>query len=239
MDITITLPTNVTFLINNNQEVDFETVIYEIVETDEVRIPLAQKLKIKPEKIFKHLSKFVGEEITEGEIIAVKKQIFSDLRYLSEHAGIIKEINHETGELVVLTTTNKHKRQKSFFKGIIKEIIGNQITILLPVKTKRFPLIKACSDFGGPIILLKTLKDPLTEAEVKNKVIISESINPYSQSKLEALGIEGFITLKPLATSSDIPQARLKNIDDFSQLVDYNLKYCLIIEKDNNIYFYN
>lgn len=239
MPIVITRPENTTVLVKTDQEINFETDLFEQVSQSEIKIQISNKLKIAPIKIFKHLHKFVGEKIEKGELLAVKKNVFSDLKYLSEYEGTIKEINHETGE-VILTTNNKASKVKSFFSGTVTSIKDYELTIILPSEKLYFDLKITSKDFGNETLYLKKIDNHLlTEEAVNNKVIIAENIDTYTLIKLEALGSTGFITLKELNCDTKLPHAQFKNIDDLNKIFDYNCKYCLIGLKQNRIYLYN
>lgn len=240
MDITIRLPEKINLLITSNQDVDFDTMLYEIAESDEIKIPLAQKLNIKPDKIFKYLKKFVGEEINKGDVLAIKKNLFSDMKYISDFSGIIKEINHELGEIIIQARTDQKKQKKSFFKGKVSNIKDDNLTINISSNALSFSLKKALEDFGGEVVYLKNSDTTnLTEKDVKNKILFCETLNSYLQSKFEALGASGFISLKSLTSESNISQAKIKNAEDFSKIINYNFHYCLIAKNDSLVHFYN
>lgn len=238
MLIDIILPEDLNLLINPSQLIDFDTKIYEREELVEIKIPLAQKLQLNPQKIFNHITKFVGEEVQQGELLAVKKNLFFVSKYHAEFSGVIKEINHVTGELVIQTKSNNKKNNKAFFKARVESIKNNLITIKVK-DAKSVALKKVVANFGGVTFYLKKQNHvKLIQEEVFNKIVIADFLDIYLQTKLEALGCICFVTLQSLPKDSEVFHVKIINIDDFKNVLDYSFPYCLINKKDNKIYFY-
>lgn len=94
MHLKIKLPETGECLIKVGDSVDFSTPFVLVNKAVEVQIPIAQKLGIKPDKIFRHLKKFVGEKLAKGDVIAAKKSLFSTQKIHAPSEGLIKEIDH-------------------------------------------------------------------------------------------------------------------------------------------------
>ena len=101
MTIELKIPFSVHLLVKEDQLVDFKTPFFEFKTKKDINISVAKKLSIKPDKIFRYLKKLVGETIEKGEIIAEKKTFLSSKKIVSSHSGLIKEINHDLGEITL------------------------------------------------------------------------------------------------------------------------------------------
>src|SRR5690348_13796047 len=104
MTIAFTVPLESDILIKKGQEVDFDTPFVKAAETQTIEIDLAKKLSTAPKNIFQHLKKFVGEAINKGDLIAQSSSLLSSKSYYSEQQGVIKEIDHNRGVIIIETT---------------------------------------------------------------------------------------------------------------------------------------
>lgn len=194
MQIIFKIPEKSHLKIQKNQEVDFQTPLY-FTENEEINIiQISEKLKTKPEDIFNFLKKGIGESVLKGDLIAEKKGLFSSFCLYSDFEGVIKEINHIDGNLLISSVKEETKEYSCFFKGLIANIQENEITV--EIKTKLdFNAEKTDSNFGGEYILLNKEKDvfSLDADEIENKVIVTEEISGHLKSKCKALGAIGFI----------------------------------------------
>lgn len=225
-------------LIKSGQDIDFTSPLVKKGSQEEKVIPLSQALKINPSKIFLYLKKFVGDDIKQGELIAEKKSLLDKKQYLSEYDGVIKEIDHEKGDLVV--TTNKETSQivYSYFKGKIHEVKKGEVT--LDVKeSKKFSAKEVTADFGGPVLFIKEEElVAISPDDVRGKVVFSEGLKSYNQSKLEVMGVVGFVSNHSITDPTPPPFAKIKEAVDWEQLNKVKLPYCLIDKKTSTIYFY-
>jgi hypothetical protein len=243
MIITINLPKN-ELMIKIGQTVDFNTPLIKKQKIEEIKFDISKKLNVTPGKIFQYLKKFVGDEIKKGELLAEKKGLFGKTRVMSETDGVIKEINHNDGCLSLTVTGQNSKTQAAFFKGEITEIEKESVKIKVN-HGKEFGLKAAINDnglalfFGGEVFYFANRELSLTEDDVANKVVVSESLIGYVQVKLEALGAGGFIVLHHLHEKTDLPAVQLKNIDDWQEIMKLKFPYCIVDRKNNKIYFYN
>lgn len=237
MNISVTIPSEVKCLINPGQNVDFTTPFLENKFVSEITIPVAKKLNIPSDKIFNFLKKFVGDTVEKGDVLAEKKGLITNSKVLSGTKGVLKEINHNTGDLIISSLTSKSGFISSFFKGEATEIVDHQLK--LKVKdSHEFNLKQSNSEFGGEAFYLKDTSKPIFAPQMLNKIMICETITPYLLIKTEALGIKGFITLKSISQDSNLAKAQIKNIDDFNKIFHLNLPYCLINNHYSKIYFY-
>src|SRR5436190_26218 len=91
-------------LIKERQRVDFTTPLLRSSESELVTENVVSHLGIKSSEIFLVSRKIVGDQITEGEVIAEKKSFFRIRKFLSPLSGVIKEINHEDGTVTIETS---------------------------------------------------------------------------------------------------------------------------------------
>lgn len=238
MIISIAIPEHAKCLLKNGSNVDIGTPFLEFSTQSLVNIPLAKKLKIHPASIFKYIKKFVGEPLKKGEVLALKKGFFSSTKILSEYDGIIKEIDHDDGQLLIEIENNEKKKTLAYFKGEVEEI--NKYELQLKVKTgKEYLTKKTTGNFGGQTMYLKDSDDKTITAECNNSICVVESPTSYTQSKTEALGINGFITLNSLPEETNLPNALFKQISDIKKVMEYKLPYCIVNEKKGTITFYD
>ncbi len=238
MPIIFSVPVKDKLLIKSGQEIDFTTPLFKKGEQEEKVVPLSELLKIAPQKIFLHLKKFVGEDLSRGDLVAEKKGFLDKKQYLSEYDGVLKEVDHEKGNLIVTTHTTTKQVKHAYFKGKVEDVKKNEIT-LSTKEVKKFSAKEVSTDFGGEVLFTdeESLANLSPEA-VKNKVIVIESIKPYNQSKLEVMGAVGFVSAQNLQDSTPPPFARVKDEDDWNDIKKVKLPYCLVDKKTGMIYFY-
>lgn len=238
MTLAISLPEDYHLLVKTGQTVDFDTPFAEKKTVSEIHISVSTKLDIPPVKIFNYLKKFVGDDVKKNEILAVKKSFFSTKKVISDNQGKIKEVDHNTGEIVITTAGNKKNIILSWIKGEITDIKKNRVSIKVK-ESREFPLRKTTGDFGQEVFYLKN-KDfqPSFTQELSGKILFGESLTSYLQSKTEALGINGYVTLATLPEESELPYAYLKSTDDVNQIFSLNFPYCLVDSKSSKITFY-
>ncbi len=229
MQATITIPEGAKCLLKAGQTVDFGMPFLEKKSTMTVTLEAASALGIAPSKIFNHLRKFVGDTINVGDLLGINKGLLSTKKIKSKFAGMIKEIDHTTGNIIIVAAGDSDMIQKIFFRGEITAVHKQAITVELK-KGREFPLQKMTTDFGGKVSYIENGLD--------GKIFFAETITGYLQLKAEAVGAAGFITLTRLNEETDLPSAQLKNIADSKKILDLQLPYCLISREHSTIYFY-
>ncbi|OGK23811.1 hypothetical protein A2954_02980 [Candidatus Roizmanbacteria bacterium RIFCSPLOWO2_01_FULL_37_12] len=237
MYLTVTIPEDTKCLLKLGQIVDFNSPFLENKIISDISIPVANKLHIPSDKIFNYLKKFVGDAIDSGEVFAEKKSVINNYKVVSDSKGIIKEINHQTGEVTISTSISRSGYIKSYFKGEVVELEKKYLKVKT-AEIREFNLKQATSDFGGETIYLKDSTKPIFATQSSNKIMVTESVTSYLQAKAEALGIKGFVTLKNPPQVSNLANALIKIIDDFKMILHLNLPYCLINKQFSKIYFY-
>jgi len=230
MVILIKIPEKGTLQVKVGQKVDFDTPLVKKKSQTEIKLPVSQKLNIDPKKIFSYLKKFIGDTVKKGEVIAQKKSFFSKQNYCSEFDGIVKEINHEEGCLIVKAYLDKDDTIKCYFRGEVVDIEKNEIKLKVN-DGQEFDLKEASCDFGGETFFMELGADKVVEEKVKNKIVFFRSTSSYDQTKIEALGGAGFVSLYPLSQKTSLPHAILKQIDDWPKITNSTFSYCIINKK--------
>lgn len=235
----MTLPISISekdkLLIKAGQKVDFNTPLFEQVPRRDVHIIISDKIKVPSMKIFQYIKKVVGETIQKGEVLAEKKSLLSVTRYKSEWEGVLKEINHTDGSVVIETASVNTQVKNAFFCGVVGKIEKN-IVYLEIEKMKEYEAKEISSSFGGPIFILT--KGDLNEEMIQGRVIVAESVGEYAQIKIEALGCAGFITLKKLSEATVCPKVLFSKIKDYEDSMSHPLPYCFIDRATSKIIFY-
>jgi len=238
MIINFSIPDDAHILVKQDSKLDFNTPLFEKKINKELTINIAKDLEINPKNIFRHLVKLVGEQISKGDLIALKKGVFFTKKSVSPYDGIIKEIDHHQGLLIIELIDKKKKQVLSPFIGQVTKVTKNSLEINLG-KAQEFPLKKATADFGAEVLYLDSdSPTDLSAINTENKIIFGEKISSFIQTKAEALGVKGFVTIQQLPEGTDLDFALIKNIDDFKKIMKNKFPHCSVTAKSDNIYFY-
>lgn len=240
MLLSLKIPGGTKLLVKAGQKLDFDTPFYRSKSEVDFSIAIAGKLDVPPAKIFHYLKRFVGETVEKGSVVAVKKNLLSTTKVVSEKAGIIKEVNHHEGVLIISSMEGAESDHMANIKGEVSEIKTNEIKIKIADGIE-FPLKIASGVFGGETLFVKSDTDQnLTETDVQGKVIIAKSLSDFFVIKLEALGAIGIVTLfKPDSPHTSLPFGYLKNIDDFEKIAKKTLNCCFVDASCSRIILYD
>lgn len=234
MKITFTIPGDGELKIKTGQTIKINDPLYQQSKTIDKVINLAKKLHIKPDKIFFCLKKMVGDKIDKGDLIAENKSLLLHRLYHSEYSGILKEISHHDGTITINIKegANKDDYCHAYFQGEIINIDNREITLKINHQSS-FPLKSASQDFGGLVYFVKTQGfEKETVQDIDNKIIITDKLSDYQQSKFEALGAKGFVTVNPLPKPTTLPFALSK------QIIICDFTACIVDKKNNTIFLY-
>ncbi len=221
------------------QQVDFSTAIAKTVNSEGFRLEIAEELGIPNDKIFMHLSKIVGDTVEANEVLAIKKSSFSTKRIIAPHDGTIKEIDHETGTLVIEGLTGSTHAQKSYFTGTVKEVKGAKVSLEVS-SSEKYELKDVTADFGGEILYSAEERLPaLTEDDLPNKVVFTEKIKPAEAVRLDVLGIQGLITKSDIKEKEGVNSAEITDKEKWPELIKTKFQYCIIDKKNATMYLYD
>jgi len=239
MVITLSLPKDVEIKVKKGDVINFSDPLYQVRANKEIKINVAEKLEIKPEEIFRYITKVIGEEVKKGELLAKKKGLLGAKKIYSDCDGVIKEINHKTGEILLMTALNKQKLVRANFKGVVEGIGKNQLKIGLEGGTE-FSLKEVNQDGGGEVFYFKdeSFFFRVTEEEIRNKIIIIEELKKHIEAKCEALGCAGFLFLKG-ELPQDLPAGKIKNVGDYQKICELKKKYVIFSKEDKKAIVYS
>lgn len=238
MVIRISIPEDVHVNVKAGQMVDFTTPLYTKKTAQQIRLAIAEQLKVPPKRIFQYLKKFVGDTVEKGDVIARHQSLFSTKLYKSEHHGIIKEIRHEDGSIILEATSDDALTIYSYFSGEIdtieKKCIGLKVKHGVSMELK-----KADAQFGGKKYVYES-NAPMLAESVQDSVLCVQQLPGYELAKCEALGCRGAVALHTIdQTGSSLPIAYLKKIDDWKQIQNQEYTHCLIQREPDTLYLYS
>lgn len=236
MLITIPLSVSDHCLLKEGQTVDFDTPFLQKKTEEEVSISIAKNLNVSPQKIFHYLKKFVGETVEKNETIAINKGIFTTKKIISNHSGLIKEINHTDGTIIILSKSETENTVNSYFKGKVNKIKKNELAIEVG-KCEEYPGKNINQNFGGKSFYLDDSPN-LNSENLFNSIVVCDNISSYYKVKAEALGCQGFLSLSKMTEDTETSFAQLKNINDYKKIVKTKFPYCTILSNSSSIYFY-
>lgn len=215
------------------EKVDFNTSLYKSKEKSEERIEVAELLSIHPKKIFHHLKKNVGDMVVLGDILAEKKSLFTDKKITSHIEGVITEIDHIEG-IILIETQKESQSERCWFAGYVEEISKKQITI----KIGKNHIVEAKyveKDFGGMTWFFSEQANATPEYPIG----IVEKATEYTVAKLEALGGRGLITTYKFEGATILPKAEFKLKDSYKEVASRQFSYCFAQAHHSTIIFYS
>jgi len=237
MNIFLSVPQNGKILVKAGEKVDFKTKLFEVKNRKIVKIDLKKEFDISPQDIFSYLKKFIDEKIKKGDILALKKGLFFTKKIKSQWDGVLKEIDHNQGVLIIETEENDDKKN-TFFSPVFGEVAKiEKEGIKIKIEKKEEIEIKeeAKEIFGAKIFILEN-ENEINFENVENRLIIAKELNSIFQTKLEALGIKGFLTIKKLPQSTTLPTFQFKDLNDIKKIKKN--WYCFINKNSTKMIFY-
>lgn len=239
MQFTVHFPETSQCVLKGGQNVDFNTPFLKHKVQEDSNFSVSQRLHVPPEKIFHYMKKFVGDTIHKGDILAVKKGLLSTQKLMAETDGVLKEINHTDGTIVISQSKEAKDTVMTTFKGHVVEVEKNKVVI--KVKSgKEYPLKKTTGDFGGSVFYIEHPEQTIfSSADVGQKIVVTEKLNEYLETKLEAVGVTGFVSLTKVGDNVSVADAQIKTIEDFHKIMKEHFTYCFIDSASSKIVFYN
>lgn len=221
------------------QTVEFDTPLVRTVTKDMIRLQIALELGIPNDKIFMHISKIVGDTVEANEILASKKSTFGSKQISSPKSGIITQIDHDTGSVFIETSSESSGVTKCYFSGVVREIKNTNIA--LEVKSSnQYKLKDVAGDFGGEVLYRDELHlADLTEDDLKNKVIFTESIRPGEAVRLDVLGANGIITKEDIKEKEGVNSAEVEDKNSWTEVSATKHTHCIIDKKNATMYLYS
>lgn len=224
--------------LTEHQKVDLNTILAHTTQSEGFRLRIAEELGIPNDKIFLHMTKIVGDTIESNEIIATKKSPFGAKQVAAPRSGVIKEIDHESGSLVVETSTSTSSVVLSWFEGEVAAY-DNDVVTLNVAASIQVDVTDVTHDFGGKILSIEgeRLRE-LTEDEVANTVVFVPTVHPADVVRLDVLGARGIVTREDIKEKEDIASAQLTRGAQWDSLTDKAFTHCVIDKKNSTMYLY-
>ena len=239
MNIVLKLPAGSDILVKEGKDIDFGADLVSENKIQDVTIELSRILSLQNRKIFDALRKFVGEKVNKGDLIAENNKMFLKKQYFSEYEGIIKEVNHDDGTLIISTRSTEKSTAASTVKGTVEKIDKNQITVKIK-EAQSYPFTELSESFGGVAVYCKPGRAQLlSEHEIQGNIVVTEKLLPYEHIKLETLGAKAFVLKEPLTDKTFLPVIVIKDADDFSKIMSDKKAYCTADSVNGQLYFYN
>lgn len=214
------------------EQVDFNTLLYKNKEKKEERIEVAELLAIHPKKIFHHLKKNVGDSLVAGDLLAEKKTFFTDKKVTSHIEGVITEVDHIEGIVLIETQKDTHS-EYCWFAGHVEDVSKKSVRIKIG-KHEEYTAKYVENDFGG-VVWLFSGQGQCPE----HPVGIAEKATEYEVAKLEALGGRGLITTYKYVGETNLPKAELKLISSYKELSTKQFSYCFAHAQHSTIILYS
>jgi hypothetical protein len=214
-------------------QVGFSTPLYKNKEKGEERIEVAEILSIHPKAIFHHLKKAVGDTVAAGDLLAEKKSFFSDKRVTSHIEGVITEVDHIEG-IVLIETQKETESENCWFMGHVEEVSKKSVKIKIG-KHIEIAAKYVEKDFGG---MVWHIAEPLVEYP-DHPVGIAEKASEYEVSKLEALGGAGLITTYKYEGNTSLPKAEFKLKDSYKEVLSQHFSCCFARALNSTIILYS
>jgi len=224
-NISILLPPDSTVVTHVGDAVTFDTEIARTSQkpTTSQTIQIAESLKFKPSKIFKHLKKSIGDKIYKGDVVATKDAVFATKKYIADADGILTSVNHHSGEIVIEHTADEEKKSSllALIEGTVSAIEKDKI-IFKTSKILSIELTEGPKDrMGGKVVITdNTNAMQLSMPQVNGNVIVSSDVSDYVLSKFEALGASYIIVTKQFSNTSPhtlvlVDEKDMQSIIDF------------------------
>lgn len=237
MKVPVKVPINKKLLVKAGQKVDFTTPFFEKTKSSMVELEIAKTLDFPPDKIFRFLKKVIGDSIKAGDLLAEKKGILSTKQFNSNITGIIREINHLNGNLVIELDGNESSVELCFFAGEIDNI-EEEIVTLNVEKVFKADTAPFMGDLGAKIHYHVSPTQPISEEDVADRFIFISNISPLDHAKIEALGAKAYITNIQKSFKTKISQLILQNVDDYELILKEQFPFCISSPDLKSIFFY-
>lgn len=219
--------------------------LYTVRKSMDVMVNIAGMLNIGGDQLFRHLTKMIGDSVSFGDVLATKKGIIGTKKIHSEHAGIIAQIDHNSGTVVIAAsesvTGSEAESKPAFFSGRIEEFEKAEGTITVTIdKGEEIDLKRASEDGGGELYFFSDESHYFTASEdqIEGKIIVVSELKPHISAKCEALGALGFVYLA-IRPDLSVSGAQVEKIADFEALVKGKKKYILYSAIDKKAIIYD
>ncbi len=244
----VLLPEGFTPKVSVNDKLTAGQIIAEKKEKGiEEVIHVFQILHVSPKKIAKTLRKNLGDSVSKGDILAVKKGRLrlGTKKIISEFSGTIVKIDEEKGDVLIHTGIGDRNLITiiSPVDGIV-EICNNDKIV---IKTDRQALLakrSAGEEARGELFAIEDEEIDFSKitAEVAKKIVLGKNFAKGAIFKVFALGALGIVSAQ--IRESDFEDLEEKGIKspvlqieegDFDKLVKHNKKQVYLDPKNKSL----
>lgn len=201
VSLPITIPDGAQLLVKEGDQVKPGQILAQVPQGEEHIINVSQLLRISPEKVDAALQVDLGDHVTAGEVIAIRKNSFglTGARLKANITGTVTRFDADTGSIVMGNPKTAQKDVVSPIAGVIQLCHNDQIVI----ETKEH-VVQGANGIGstarGQLYLLtgaelddqQKLLQAVTSVVI-DKVILARSLTREVLVKLIGVGASGII----------------------------------------------
>ncbi len=238
MVVKIPFPKNASLSVSVGQKVKINDPFYASSEETEVEISVDKELGIKPKEIFQCIKVVIGDELKEGDLVAEKKKLLGRKKILSKDNARVSHIDHESGRIVLTTSTQSELSKSTFFTGEIKEIDEDKGQISIDIGPGTEYKATLNEDFGGEISCIDSIEFySLDEESIKDRIILLHTVQSHFTTKLEALGAKGIVYVKG-SFETELPSAKI-SAEDYEDMKSSKKSYIIFSTVSKSGFTYN
>jgi hypothetical protein len=168
----------------------------------ERHIHLAPILHVNPRKVAKYLRKNPGDLLREGEVLAKKTSLLTEIEIVSNVTATIMRFEHATGDLLVELLDRKRQEQTMLLApldGIVLSCDNKQI--VLSFESNLLTLRKGIGSFAKGNLFFVQSKEAEIDAsymsvEMIGNIVLGTSFTQEALVKASGMGIAGMIALR-------------------------------------------
>ena len=191
--VSISISEEAEILVKIGEEVSEGSLLAQKCNKRRETVSLCQIFKVPAEKIKKFIKKNEGDKVGLGEILAVKRSLFSQLLVKSPMEGKIEEVNIYRGSVTIACDQEKRK-VASPVSGKVKEIGKDKIVIEFSGRIFEGKKGEGKAKAGLLSFLSQGSLDSLNlSGEIRGKIILGEAISKTGLAKAEALDVSGLV----------------------------------------------
>lgn len=186
----INLPKETTPLVKVGDKVTKGKIIAQILSADDEVIHLST-YNIPAGKFADSLKKHLGDSISSGDVVAVKKRLLRGIKIYSPFSGTLVKIDEENQDLYLKPKDLKEKTDLlSPVDGVVQFCDNTKISI------KTDAVVLPAKDILGSSIEGELLVDNSSEigSKVSGKILVKDAFDKLSTYKSFGLGAIGIIT---------------------------------------------
>ena len=191
-----------TALVKQGDTIKVGQVLAEKEASDDKKISLAEAFSTKPRSTGKYVRVSAGDQVNEGDVIAVKKTLFREEKVFSEVSGTVVGFERDTGDLVIKSSEKgeKEKDLVSPIDGTVTVCNNEQIVI----ETDKDVLVgeRGVGSTAEATLLEITPKEGqenssllfALDSQAIGKILLAETVDHDTLFKAIGMGVEGVIT---------------------------------------------